>query len=107
MHRAAQLKIFLPERKNCTAPTRWRSGAILFGTMALATDSPLIPDEFFHALSMMVARMMFICEKECHLKPIELLILWHIKHEGATKEDRPVLVRREEMTRVLKEKFDY
>jgi DNA-binding MarR family transcriptional regulator len=75
--------------------------------MAVSDESGLIPDELFQALATLVARLMFVCEDECGLSPIELLTIWHIKHFGKNDEDGKPVVRRNEITRMLKEKFRY
>lgn len=66
-----------------------------------------IPEELFHAIATLVARFIFVTQEECGVTPMELLTLWHIRHVGERYEDDQTIVLRQELTRMLTEKFNY
>src|SRR5438105_743110 len=65
-----------------------------------------IPEEIFHAIAAIANRLIYISEKECHVEPITVLILWHTRHFGKPHKGEPCILR-QELTRMLKEKFRY
>jgi DNA-binding MarR family transcriptional regulator len=66
-----------------------------------------VPEELFHALAAMINRLIYIAEEECGLDPIQLLILWHIRHFGRINQENDTVILRQELTRMLKRKFRY
>jgi DNA-binding MarR family transcriptional regulator len=71
------------------------------------STSAHVPEEIFHAIAALVNRLIFLSKNECQLEPIELLTLWHIRHVGAPYAGGQTAVLRQELTRMLKEKFRF
>src|ERR1022692_2600702 len=71
------------------------------------TTNKGVSDELFHAAATLATRLAFVAEHECKIDPIELLVLWHLKHYGKPdSEDRPVMLRHD-LTELLRQKFRY
>lgn len=66
-----------------------------------------LPEEVFHAVAALIPRLIYIAEEECHVDPIELLVLWNIRHFGRPNADRHNTILRQSLTHVLKTKFRY
>jgi len=69
--------------------------------------APPLPEELFHAIAALVNRLIHISEEECGVQPIQLLILWHIRHFGKANNDKEPVILRQELTRMLKGNFRY
>ena len=75
--------------------------------MMPSKDSAPLPEELFHAIAALVNRLIYVSEEECGVEPIQLLILWHCRHFGKVHIDDETVILRQELTRMLKEKFRY
>jgi len=65
------------------------------------------PEEVFHAVAALIPRLVYIAEKQCGVDPIDILVLWHIRHFGKPNENQHNVVLRQDLTRVLKMQFRY
>jgi hypothetical protein len=66
-----------------------------------------VPEELFHAIAVLMNRVIYIAEEECRVRPIDLLVLWHIRHFGKVHTDDQTVMLRQELTRVLTQKFRF
>ncbi len=71
----------------------------------LLSDKEDIPEELFHALATIIPRLTILVRETCDVTPIELLVLWHIRHFGrVTREDNTV-ISRTAITEMLQAEF--
>jgi len=73
------------------------------------TNSPpsTVSDDLFHAAATLAAQLALMADQECNIDPVELLVLWHLKHHGQPDdENRPVMLRHD-LTNVLKKNYRY
>jgi DNA-binding MarR family transcriptional regulator len=73
----------------------------------MTKDPTGVPDELFHAVATLIARLDFIAEQECNIEPIELFVLWHIKNFGRSNDKGRPIILRHDLSNVLKRKFRY
>lgn len=66
-----------------------------------------LPEELFHALAALIPRLIHIAEEECHLRPIDLLTLWHIRHFGKPIEDNRKVLLHRDVKDMLQRKFRF
>ncbi|HEX3822661.1 MAG TPA: helix-turn-helix domain-containing protein [Candidatus Sulfotelmatobacter sp.] len=80
---------------------------IQYRSNAMKPNSNDLPEEVFHAVAALVPRLIYVAEEECGVDPIELLVLWHIRHFGKPNSEGQNVVLRHDLTRVLKQNFHY
>lgn len=65
----------------------------------------VLPEEVFHAIAALIPRLIYLAEQECEIEPIDLLVLWHIRHFGKTNRVAQNVILRRDLTHMLKRKF--
>ena len=66
---------------------------------------PEVPEEAFHAFTILLPRLLSLSERACGLEPIELYLLWHIRHFGKPMEDGRMVFLRHKITDLLGRQF--
>lgn len=75
--------------------------------MPLDERSYGLTDDIFHAITAMIPQLIYIAKEECGVDPIELLVLWHIRHFGRRNHENQSTILRHDLTDVLGSKFRY
>lgn len=66
---------------------------------------PEVPEEAFHAFTILLPRLLDLPERACGLEPIELYLLWYIRHFGKQTDDGRVMFLRHRLTELLTRQF--
>jgi len=66
-----------------------------------------LPDEFFHAFASLSTAMIKVAREKTGLSPIELFVLWHIRHVGAVDANDDTVIIRARLRKMLEAVFDF
>lgn len=70
----------------------------------MPTRPAAVPDEFFHAIAALIPRLLSLAQ-ECDIRPMELLVLWHIRQFGKINEDNFNVIPQREVRHMLGQTF--
>jgi hypothetical protein len=67
-----------------------------------------LPEEVFHGFAAVFPRLVQLAQS-CQLSPIDVFVLWHIRHFGIKEkgDSGPKMVLRQDLTKVLKNEFKH